>query len=118
MATEPTDVSETTATVQVQPEPTNDKIDFDAKFVGTVWVKWDVKGGGDRTHEPYIDTNYSLEGSPNIQGVEIKSGIAVRLLAWASSYPNGTPDLIIDGPTNGKHKVNPRRLGSYRVELR
>ncbi|PQE31799.1 hypothetical protein CJF32_00005103 [Rutstroemia sp. NJR-2017a WRK4] len=139
MATEPTTAAEIAATetsgitVTVHPEPTNDKIDINADFFGTTWVKWDVKGGGDRTHEPYINTNYSLEGSPsspnppqhrrlltlsNIQGVEIKSAVDVKLICWSSSTPTGTPNITIEGPTGGKHQINPRRLGSYRVELR
>ncbi|PQE05933.1 hypothetical protein CJF30_00004875 [Rutstroemia sp. NJR-2017a BBW] len=124
MATKPTTTAEIAATetaevtVTVHPEPTNDKIDINADFFGTAWVKWDVKGGGDRTHEPYINTNYSLEGSPNIQGVEIKSAVDVKLICWSSSTPTGTPNITIDGPTGGKHKINPRRLGSYRVEIR
>ncbi|QSZ29076.1 hypothetical protein DSL72_003586 [Monilinia vaccinii-corymbosi] len=32
--------------------------------LSTAWVKWDVKSGSDRTHEPIINTNYHLEGSP------------------------------------------------------
>ncbi|APA15548.1 predicted protein [Sclerotinia sclerotiorum 1980 UF-70] len=84
----------------------------------TAYVKWDVKGGGDRTHEPNINTDYSLEGSPNIQGVEIKSTVPVNLICWSGAPGSGTPNITIQGPTNGKHKIDPRRLGGYRVELR
>ncbi|CAD6449229.1 b6dd04a0-71f3-4e5d-bf9a-c208ad9381f2 [Sclerotinia trifoliorum] len=84
----------------------------------TAYVKWDVKGGGDRTHEPNINTNYTLEGSPNIQGVEIKSTVDVKLICWSGAPGSGTPNITIDGPTNGKHKIDPRRLGGYRVEIR
>ncbi|KAF4592261.1 hypothetical protein GQ602_002560 [Ophiocordyceps camponoti-floridani] len=67
-----------------QPEPVNESLDFDdATPLNTVYVKWDVKGGRDRTHEPHLNTNYALEGSPNIQGVEIKSAVNVKLLCWA-----------------------------------
>jgi hypothetical protein len=44
MATEPTTTAEIAATgtaentVTVHPEPTNDKIDFNADFFGTAWV--------------------------------------------------------------------------------
>ncbi|PHH66282.1 hypothetical protein CDD81_7875 [Ophiocordyceps australis] len=105
----------------VKPEPTAEGIDFEGSentTMNTAWVKWDVKGGSDRTHSPYMNTAYSLEGSPNIQGVEIKASQQVKLICWTSQYPNGSPDITIDGPTNGKHKINPRRLGSYRVEPR
>ncbi|OAQ73150.1 hypothetical protein VFPPC_15262 [Pochonia chlamydosporia 170] len=107
--------SETTAA----PEPIKD-IDFDGGDApeGTVWVKWDVNNGRDRTHEPYVGNVYQLEGTPEIQGVEIKSGSRVSLLCWTSSYPNGNPALVVDGPTNGKHKVNKIRLGCYRVDPR
>ncbi|KAK6827182.1 hypothetical protein PG987_010523 [Apiospora arundinis] len=84
----------------------------------TVWVKWDVKGGSDRTHEPPMDTTRDLEGSPNIQGVEIKSAIDVNLKLWHSSNASGAPNKVIQGPTNGKTKINPERFGAYRFEAR
>ncbi|PHH80882.1 hypothetical protein CDD82_1462 [Ophiocordyceps australis] len=107
--------------VDVRPEPIDDGIDFDGPGnapMGQAWVKWDVKGGRDRTHTPNMNTAYALEGSPNIQGIEIKASQAVKVICWTSSYPNGTPDITMEGPTNGKNKINPRRLGSYRVEPR
>ncbi|KAF7934029.1 uncharacterized protein EAE97_008389 [Botrytis byssoidea] len=93
--------------------------DFEAITpLSTAWVKWDVKGGSDRTHEPNVNTNYTLEGTPNIQGVEIKATVGVKLICWSGAPGNGTPNTTIDGPTNGKHKIDPRRLGGYRVEIR
>ncbi|PFH62941.1 hypothetical protein XA68_10994 [Ophiocordyceps unilateralis] len=103
----------------VKAEPLNEEINFDSDAPqGTAYVKWDVKGGRDRTHHPNLATNYSLEGSPNIQGIEIRSSVNVKVLCWGNSSPGGNPDIVIDGPTNGKHKINARRLGSYRVEIR
>ncbi|KAF7914151.1 uncharacterized protein EAF01_000557 [Botrytis porri] len=110
--------SESSATAEGV-EPRDYPHDFEAITpLSTAWVKWDVKGGGDRTHEPNINTNYYLEGSPNIQGVEIKATVGVRLICWSGSPGNGTPNITFDGPTNGKHKIDPRRLGGYRVEIR
>ncbi|KAM0144259.1 hypothetical protein ACHAPC_006674, partial [Botrytis cinerea] len=65
-------------------EPQEYPHDFDEITpLSTAWVKWDVKGGGDRTHEPNINTNYNLEGSPNIQGIEIKATVGVKLICWS-----------------------------------
>ncbi|KAH6953633.1 hypothetical protein HG530_012999 [Fusarium avenaceum] len=81
---------------------------------GTVYVKWDVKGGSDRTHNPYIDTCSQLEGSPNIQGVEIQSAIRVKLHLYGNSNCTGDAD-IVEGPTNGKNKINAKRYGAYKL---
>ncbi|OAA57296.1 hypothetical protein ISF_07217 [Cordyceps fumosorosea ARSEF 2679] len=84
----------------------------------TVWVKWDVDNGRDRTMDVPIGTSFTLAGSPKIQGIEIK-GRKVTLYGWADTWPNGNPSLTVEGPTGGKKKVDPkRRIGSYRVEIR
>ncbi|KAF4451724.1 hypothetical protein F53441_5403 [Fusarium austroafricanum] len=104
---------------QVKPEPTVEEAMFDGITPqNTVYVKWDVKGGRDRTHEPYLDTTYSLEGQPNIQGVEIKSSVNVTVFCFADPNPSGNANIEIEGPTGGKHKIDPRRLGSYIVRTR
>ncbi|KAF4450531.1 hypothetical protein F53441_6386 [Fusarium austroafricanum] len=61
----------------------------------TVYVKWDVKGGRDRTHDANLNTCTQLEGSPG-------------------STCTGNPDTF-EGPTNGKLKVDARRYGAYKV---
>ncbi|KAM3483322.1 hypothetical protein MY8738_003277 [Beauveria namnaoensis] len=48
----------------------------------TVYLKWDVENGRDRHMDVYINTNYTLQGSPRIQGIEIK-GPRVTLFGWA-----------------------------------
>ncbi|KAG6038222.1 hypothetical protein E4U41_004415 [Claviceps citrina] len=99
-------------------EPLMDESEFEnAQPKSSAWVKWDVKGGRDRTHSPNLNTNYHLDGSPNIQGIEIRSSMPVKVLCWAGS-PDESPDIVLEGPTNGKNKIDPRRLGSYRVEVR
>ncbi|PHH91002.1 hypothetical protein CDD83_1980 [Cordyceps sp. RAO-2017] len=105
--------------IKMVDEPLNEDLNFDDGIAptATVWLKWDVKGGRDRKHDAYLDTNYTLDGTPNIQGLEIKSSMSVRVLCWASR-PNGDPDQEVDGPTGGKQKFGPKRLGSYRVVTR
>ncbi|KFG81521.1 hypothetical protein MANI_005408 [Metarhizium anisopliae] len=84
----------------------------------TVYVKWDVDNGRDRPMDVHINTSFTLDGSPKIQGIEIK-GRRCTLKAWADTWPNGNPSLTVEGPTGGKKKVDPkRRLGSFRVEPR
>ncbi|KAM3546455.1 hypothetical protein ARSEF1564_000730 [Beauveria bassiana] len=81
-------------------------------------VKWDVDNGRDRPMDVPINTSFTLDGSPKIQGIEIK-GRAVTLYGWADTWPNGNPSLTVEGPTGGKRKVDPkRRIGSFRVEPR
>ncbi|ATY60537.1 hypothetical protein CCM_02122 [Cordyceps militaris CM01] len=85
----------------------------------TVYVKWDVDNGRDRPVNVPMSTGTPLDGSPKIQGIEIKAGQNVRLNAWADTWANGNPSLGVDGPTNGKIKVDPkRRLGFYIVDPR
>lgn len=84
----------------------------------TVYVKWDVDNGRDRPMDVPINTSFTLDGSPKIQGIEIK-GRNVTLYGWADTWPNGSPSLTVEGPTGGKRKVDPkRRIGSFRVEPR
>ncbi|KAM3515051.1 hypothetical protein MY11210_001289 [Beauveria gryllotalpidicola] len=84
----------------------------------TVYIKWDVDNGRDRPMYVPLDTSFTLDGSPRIQGVEIK-GRRVTLKCWADTWPNGNPSLTVEGPTGGKVKVDPkRRIGSFRVEPR
>ncbi|KAL6697371.1 hypothetical protein J3F84DRAFT_368758 [Trichoderma pleuroticola] len=96
-----------------------DEVNFDGGIVpeATAWVKWNVKGGGDRTETPEIGHLYQLQGQPNIQGIEIKSSAPVILFAWSSPNGSGSPDLSLPGPT-GQVKNNPVRIGSYRVDYR
>ncbi|KAJ4148108.1 hypothetical protein LMH87_002594 [Akanthomyces muscarius] len=93
------------------------EVDFD-NVQAAVWIKWDVKGGSDRTHQANLDTDYALEGSPNIQGIEIRFGSPVNVRCYGSYPPSGTPNIELHGPTNGKHKIDARRLGAYRVVRR
>ncbi|KAM3452219.1 hypothetical protein MY3296_004657 [Beauveria thailandica] len=82
----------------------------------TVYVKWDVDNGRDRTMEVHVGISYTLVNSP--QGIEIK-GRRVTLYGWADTWPTGTPSLTVEGPTGGKIKVDPKRsIGSFRAELR
>ncbi|TEY22517.1 hypothetical protein BOTCAL_1571g00010 [Botryotinia calthae] len=50
--------------------------------------------------------------------IEIKATVGVKLICWSGAPGSGTANITIDGPTNGKHKIDPRRLGGYRVEIR
>ncbi|KAG5982731.1 hypothetical protein E4U55_001449 [Claviceps digitariae] len=106
-----------TSNVSIQPEPLVEDEDNVEATAGSITVKWDVKGGKDRTHKPYLNTNYYLDGSPNIQGITITSNSAVKVLCFGGN-PDDTPDLELHGPTDGKNKITPVRLGSYRVESR
>ncbi|UKZ77933.1 hypothetical protein TrVFT333_005665 [Trichoderma virens FT-333] len=84
----------------------------------TITVKWDVKGGADRTEHPEIGESRVLAGTPNIQGITITSDVDVTVHCWADASASGEPTESIDGPTNGKEKLNPTRIGSYRVDFR
>ncbi|KAK2616860.1 hypothetical protein QQS21_000238 [Conoideocrella luteorostrata] len=84
---------------------------------GDAWIKWNVKGGRDRTETRAIGVDHSLSGSPHIQGVEIKSA-PVTLHVWISSWPSGDPYRSIPGPTNGQHHIDLGRIGSFRFEPR
>ncbi|KAF5645362.1 uncharacterized protein FTJAE_2470 [Fusarium tjaetaba] len=80
----------------------------------TVYIKWDVKGGRDRTHDTPLNTCTQLEGSPNIQGIEIKSAVAVYVHCYGNSNCSGSADTF-EGPTNGKQKINAKRYASYKL---
>ncbi|KAH7242822.1 hypothetical protein BKA59DRAFT_502573 [Fusarium tricinctum] len=102
---------------EAQPARILEESEFDNDITsasGTVYVKWDVKGGSDRTHNPYLNTCSQLEGSPNIQGVEIRSAVRVNLYLYGGSSCSGDAD-IVEGPTNGKNKINARRYGAYKL---
>ncbi|KAG5953840.1 hypothetical protein E4U53_001913 [Claviceps sorghi] len=111
------DVPAETATASLMPEPLVEEEEEAGVAAGTVTVKWDVKGGKDRTHKAYLNTNYRLDGSPNIQGITISSSINVKVLCYGGN-PDASPDIVLDGPTDGKNKITPIRLASYRVEQR
>ncbi|KAL7790712.1 hypothetical protein V8C37DRAFT_403318 [Trichoderma ceciliae] len=102
------------------PEPINDQIDFEGIIPqNTAYVKWDVKKGGDREHNPRIGVLYQLDGQPNIQGITIRSSVDVKVSCWTDSWDNGILNIVVEGPTGDKRKIDPaRRLGSYRVDLR
>ncbi|KAL5095106.1 hypothetical protein H0G86_011510 [Trichoderma simmonsii] len=106
--------------VPVSAELLGDEVDFDGGIVpqATAWVKWNVKGGGDRTEQPTIGHLYQLQGQPNIQGIEIRVSAPVILYAFSSPNGSGSPDISLPGPTNGQIKNNPIRIGSYRVDYR
>ncbi|KFG81389.1 hypothetical protein MANI_016373 [Metarhizium anisopliae] len=57
---------------------------------GDAWIKWNVKGGRDRTMIRSIGTDQALEGRPHIQGITIKSS-PVTLHVWISDWPSGPP---------------------------
>ncbi|EGU84896.1 hypothetical protein FOPG_16219 [Fusarium oxysporum f. sp. conglutinans race 2 54008] len=100
-----------------QPVPENhiEESQFDDNAIqNTVYVKWDVKGGRDRTHDANLNTCTQLEGSPNIQGIEIKSAVNVSLYCYGGTSCSGSPD-VFEGPTNGKLKINPERYGAYKL---
>ncbi|KHN94764.1 uncharacterized protein MAM_07360 [Metarhizium album ARSEF 1941] len=80
---------------------------------GAAWIKWNVKHGKDRTETRAIGVDHSLSGSPYIQGVTIRSA-PVTLEVWVSSWPDGKPYRSIPGPTNGEHKIDLGRIGSFR----
>ncbi|KAG6000387.1 hypothetical protein E4U21_005492 [Claviceps maximensis] len=107
----------TTSNVSIQPEPLVPEGENVEVTVGTVTIRWDVKGGKDREHKAYLDTNYNLTGSPNIQGITITSSQKVNVLCFAGA-PDESPDRVLQGPTNGKDTFTPIRLSSYRVEAR
>ncbi|KAG5923006.1 hypothetical protein E4U42_005072 [Claviceps africana] len=110
------DVPSETSTASLRPEPIVEEEEVSVTN-GTVAIRWDVKGGKDRPHKAYMNTNYRLEGSPNIQGITISSSIPVKVLCYGGN-PDDSPDLVLDGPTDGKNTFTPIRLASYRVEAR
>ncbi|KAK9445361.1 hypothetical protein VB005_00470 [Metarhizium brunneum] len=48
---------------------------------GDAWIKWNVKGGKDRTETRAIGVDHALAGSPHIQGITIRSA-PVTLHVW------------------------------------
>ncbi|KAL7893991.1 hypothetical protein HDV64DRAFT_261279, partial [Trichoderma sp. TUCIM 5745] len=80
-------------------------------------IKWNVKGGSDRTETRTIGHTYQLEGSPNIQGVEITQSPRVWLYCYQSNDGSGPWALKVPGPTS-QVKNDPVRIASYRLELR
>ncbi|EXV02451.1 hypothetical protein X797_004583 [Metarhizium robertsii] len=48
---------------------------------GDAWIKWNVKGGRDRTETRSIGVDHSLNGSPYIKAITIRSA-PVTLHVW------------------------------------
>ncbi|KAL7961316.1 hypothetical protein V8C34DRAFT_26314 [Trichoderma compactum] len=100
-------------------EPVSDQVNVDDGIApqGTSKIKWNVKGGKDRTETREIGHLYQLNGQPTIQGIEISQSPRVFLYAWRSSDGTGTPALTVPGPTD-QVRNDPVEIGSYRLELR
>ncbi|KAG6012555.1 hypothetical protein E4U54_007463 [Claviceps lovelessii] len=111
------DTAQAASNAAIMPEPLIEEEEIGEVAVGTVSIRWDVKGGKDRPHKAYLDTNYNLTGSPNIQGITIDSSVKVNVLCFGGA-PDDTPDKVLQGPTSGKDTFTPIRLSSYRVERR
>ncbi|RBR27133.1 uncharacterized protein FIESC28_00077 [Fusarium coffeatum] len=79
----------------------------------TIYIRWDVKGGGDRDHYPGFDTWEPLEGTPNIQGLTVRSAVNVWIY-----LNNDSTDNRFSGPTEGKKKIDARRTSKYKVVQR
>ncbi|TXC08314.1 hypothetical protein FocTR4_00003420, partial [Fusarium oxysporum f. sp. cubense] len=47
-------------------------------------IKWDVKNGRARTDSHQVGACKQLEGSPYVQGIEIRSGIHVKVSCFQS----------------------------------
>ncbi|EKJ75845.1 hypothetical protein FPSE_04025 [Fusarium pseudograminearum CS3096] len=74
-------------------------------------IRWDVKGGNDRDHYPGFDTWQPLDGTPNIQGFTCRSPVNLWL------YLDDERQQF-SGPTEGKIKINPRRISKYKIVRR
>ncbi|KAM3500682.1 hypothetical protein MY11210_009480 [Beauveria gryllotalpidicola] len=69
----------------------------------TVWIRWDVINGPIREMHVPLNTGFTLKGAPQHDPRD--------------TYPNGEPDLIVEGPTSGKVKVEPnRKIASWPKE--
>ncbi|RFU81378.1 hypothetical protein TARUN_827 [Trichoderma arundinaceum] len=95
----------------VEAELINDFNPEDPLPQNTVTIKFNVKGGGDRTERAIINTTYTLKGQPNIQGITIWSSTNVVLYLYGSSNGTGTPERVIEGPTGSEHKFTPVTFG-------
>ncbi|KAJ0153606.1 Uncharacterized protein HZ326_4052 [Fusarium oxysporum f. sp. albedinis] len=82
----------------------------------TAYIKWDVKNGRARTDSPQVGTYKQLEGSPYVQGIEIRSGIHVKVSCFQSMSCDGEPSNVIEEPTNGMRKFDARRITAYKIE--
>ncbi|KAL7795675.1 hypothetical protein V8C43DRAFT_321488 [Trichoderma afarasin] len=101
-------------------EPVSDQVNVDDGITpqATSRIKWNVRGGGDRTETREIGHLHGLQGSPNIQGVEITQSPRVALYCYVSNDGSGPPAITVLGPTNGQVKNDPVRISSFRLELR
>ncbi|KAF5239893.1 hypothetical protein FAUST_4662 [Fusarium austroamericanum] len=92
------------------PEPTVEPSDSSVA-ANTAYIRWDVKGGGDRDHYPTFDTWQPLEGTPNIQGYTCRSAVDLWLYL-------GDEGQQFAGPTEGKVKIDARRVSKYKIVKR
>ncbi|EHK20075.1 uncharacterized protein TRIVIDRAFT_68649 [Trichoderma virens Gv29-8] len=100
--------------------PSGNKANVDGGFnpQATSRIKWNVRGGGDRTNTWEIGHTHQLQGQPNIQGVEITQSPRVVLYCWASNNGSGPVALTVLGPTTSQVKNDAVRIGSFRLQLR
>ncbi|CEI68146.1 unnamed protein product [Fusarium venenatum] len=95
-------------------EPILEEGKFDSEISGnTAYIRWDVKGGGDRDHYPSFNTWEPLEGTPNIQGFTCRSAIDLWLYLG-----NDSENEQFSGPTEGKKKIDARRVSKYKIVAR
>uniref|UniRef100_A0A4E9DBU6 Uncharacterized protein n=1 Tax=Gibberella zeae TaxID=5518 RepID=A0A4E9DBU6_GIBZA len=78
-------------------EPSGSGVD-----TNTAYIHWDIKGGSDRDHYPTFDTWQPLEGTPAID-------------LWLYLGDEGQQ---FSGPTEGKVKIDPRRVSKYKIVQR
>ncbi|THV48718.1 hypothetical protein BGAL_0231g00010 [Botrytis galanthina] len=75
--------------------------------------------GTSRVVETALMNQISTQTTPSkATRIELKATVPVKLICWSGGPGNGDPNITVEGPTNGQNKIDARRLGGYRVELR
>ncbi|CAF3518542.1 unnamed protein product [Fusarium graminearum] len=100
------DAEQKVAATEPLERPSDNSVD-----TNTAYIRWDVKGGSDRDHYPTFDTWQPLEGNPNIQGYTCRSAVNLWLYLGDSGQQ-------FSGPTEGKVKIDPRRVSKYKIVQR
>ncbi|OAA37250.1 hypothetical protein NOR_07266 [Metarhizium rileyi] len=68
-------------------EMSQEEFEKGSPTAGDAWIKWNVKGGRDRTETRTIGVDHSLNGNPHIQAVTIRSApvtLHLILAKWSS----------------------------------